>query len=100
MLLLVSYEPRQSVIHRLDPRLKVIYPVLIGVLSIFLNWDFVYYLVAFTLIPWMLLRPSPARLRVIITMAGIPVIGAIWSQGEAEKSPSIWEQHSQAVFLS
>ena len=24
----------------------------------------------------------------------------VWSQGEAEKSPSIWEQHSQAVFLS
>lgn len=78
---LFSYEPRQSVIHRLDPRLKVLYPVLIGILSIFLNWDFVYYLVVFTLIPWMLLRPSPARLRVIITMAGIPVIGAIWSQG-------------------
>jgi energy-coupling factor transport system permease protein len=78
---LFSYEPRQSILHRLDPRLKVIYPVLMGILSIFLNWEFVYLLVGFTIIPWILLRPSAARARVIITMAGIPVIGAIWSQG-------------------
>lgn len=78
---LFSYEPRQSIVHRLDPRLKVLFPVLMGVLSIFLNWNYVYLLVGFTLIPWLLLSPSPARTRVIITMAGIPVIGAIWSQG-------------------
>ena len=36
---LFSYEPKQSIIHRLDPRLKVIYPVLMGILSVFLNWD-------------------------------------------------------------
>lgn len=78
---LFSYEPKQSVVHRLDPRIKVFYPVLVGILSVFLNWDFVYYLVIFTIIPWMLLRPSQERLRVIITMAAVPVIGAIWSQG-------------------
>jgi energy-coupling factor transport system permease protein len=78
---LFSYEPRQSVIHRLDPRLKLLNSALIGILSIFLNWDFVYLLVGFTIIPWILVRPSLARARVIITMAGIPVIGAIWSQG-------------------
>jgi len=78
---LFSYEPKQSIIHKLDPRLKVLYPVLIGILSVFLNWDFVYLLVAFTIVPWILLKPSPGRSRVIITMAGIPVIGAIWSQG-------------------
>ncbi|MBA2285395.1 MAG: energy-coupling factor transporter transmembrane protein EcfT [Ktedonobacteraceae bacterium] len=78
---LFSYEPKQSIVHRLDPRIKVLYPVLIGILSVFLNWDYVYLLVVFTLIPWLLLRPSPGRARVIITMVGIPVIGAIWSQG-------------------
>src|SRR5215472_750357 len=78
---LFSYEPKQSIIHKLDPRIKVIYPVLMGILTVFLNWDFVYILVAFTLIPWILLRPSPDRTRVVVTMAGIPVIGAIWSQG-------------------
>ena len=78
---LFSYEPKQSIIHRLDPRIKVIYPVLIGILTVFLNWEYVYLLVAFTIVPWILLRPSTGRLRVIITMVGIPVIGAIWSQG-------------------
>jgi energy-coupling factor transport system permease protein len=78
---LFSYEPKPSIIHRLDPRIKVLYPILIGILTIFLNWEYVYLLVAFTIVPWLLLRPSPGRLRVIITMVGIPVIGAIWSQG-------------------
>lgn len=78
---LFSYEPKQSIIHALDPRIKVLSPVLMGILSVFLNWQYVYLLVGFTLIPWLLLRPSAKRLRVIITMVGIPVIGAIWSQG-------------------
>jgi energy-coupling factor transport system permease protein len=78
---LFSYEPKQSVIHALDPRLKVIYPVLMGTLSIFLNWDYVYLLVGFALLPWILLRPSAKRLRVVITMVAIPVIGLIWAQG-------------------
>jgi energy-coupling factor transport system permease protein len=78
---LFSYEPKQSIVHALDPRIKVVAPVLMGILSVFLNWDYVYILVAFTLIPWTLLRPSAKRLRVIITMVGIPVIGSIWSQG-------------------
>lgn len=77
---LFSYEPKPSIIHSLDPRLKVIYPVLMGMLSVLLNWDFVYILVGFTLIPWILLRPSPQRLRVVITMVSIPVIDLIWSQ--------------------
>src|SRR5579859_1654006 len=60
---LFSYEPKQSIIHRLDPRLKVLYPVLIGILTVLLNWDFVYLLVLFTLIPWFMLRTSRSRLR-------------------------------------
>src|SRR5690348_13464220 len=78
---LFSYEPKPSIIHALDPRLKVVYPVLMGILCVFLNCDYVYILVSFTIIPWILLRPSSKRLRVVITMVGIPVIGSIWSQG-------------------
>src|SRR5215472_16163871 len=74
---LFSYEPKPSIIHALDPRIKVLSPVLMGILSVFLNWDFVYILVGFTLIPWILLRPSSKRLRVVITMVAIPVIGSI-----------------------
>src|SRR5215469_12083249 len=78
---LFSYAPRQSIIHRLDPRLKVLYPFVIGVLSVLLNWNFVYLLLIFTLIPWMLLRTSQVRLRVTLTMIVTPAIGLIWSQG-------------------
>lgn len=78
---LFSYEPKQSIIHRLDPRLKIIYPVLIGILAVMLNWQFVFILFGLTLIPWMLLHPSKDRIRVLVTMAGAPAIGMIWSQG-------------------
>ena len=78
---LFSYEPRQSIIHTLDPRLKVLYPFVIGFLSVLLNWNFVYFLLAFTLIPWILLRTSQVRLRVTLTMIVTPAIGLIWSQG-------------------
>lgn len=78
---LFSYEPRQSIIHELDPRLKVLYPFVIGVLSVLLNWDFVFLLFGFTLIPWVLVRTSWVRLRVVFTMIVTPAIGLIWSQG-------------------
>ena len=78
---LFSYEPKQTLIHRLDPRLKVVYPVAIGALSVFLNWDYVYGLALFTLIPWLILRPSQQRTRVVATLALTPVIGIIWQQG-------------------
>ncbi len=78
---LFSYEPKQSIIHQLDPRLKVLYPFIIGVLSVLLNWDFVFLLLVFTLIPWVLLRTSQARMRVVLTMIVTPAIGLIWSQG-------------------
>jgi energy-coupling factor transport system permease protein len=78
---LFSYEPRQSIIHQLDPRLKVLYPFVIGVLSVLLNWYFVWGLLAFTLIPWMFVKTSLARRRVVLTMVITPALGLIWSQG-------------------
>lgn len=78
---LFSYEPKRSPIHRLDPRLKVVYPVVIGILSVFLNWDYVYGLAVITLIPWLILRPFAQRARVVGTLAAVPVIGIIWQQG-------------------
>jgi energy-coupling factor transport system permease protein len=78
---LFSYEPRQSFVHRLDPRLKVLYPFIIGTLSVLLDWKFVFGLLLFTIIPWLLLRTSQARMRVTLTMIITPAIGLIWSQG-------------------
>jgi len=78
---LFSYEPKQTTIHRLDPRLKIVYPVLMGILAVMLNWQFVFLLFGLTLLPWVFLRPSKDRFRVLITMAGAPALGMIWSQG-------------------
>ncbi|MDB5085430.1 MAG: ABC-type cobalt transport system, permease component CbiQ [Bacilli bacterium] len=78
---LFSYEPKQTLIHRLDPRLKVAFPVIMGVMSVMLNWNYVYLLFAFTLIPWIILRPSSGRVRVLLTMVGVPAVGVVWSQG-------------------
>ncbi|HEY4388314.1 MAG TPA: energy-coupling factor transporter transmembrane component T [Ktedonobacteraceae bacterium] len=78
---LFSYEPRPTIIHKLDPRLKVLYPFTIGVVSVFLNWNFVFLLLAFTLIPWILVRPSLQRVRVILALVLTPAIGLVWSQG-------------------
>lgn len=78
---LFSYEPKDTLIHNLDPRLKIVYPVVIGILSVLLNWNYVFVLLIVTLIPWIILRPSPARVRVTLTMVLTPVIGMIWSQG-------------------
>ena len=78
---LFSYEPKQTLMHRLDPRWKILYPVTVGILSVMLNWDFVFLLLAITLVPWVVLRPSTTRTRVLLTMTAVPVIGMIWSQG-------------------
>lgn len=88
---LFSYEPQPSVIHRLDPRLKVLYPVLIGILTVLLNWNVVYLLVAFTLIPWFMLRTSRSRVRVVITMVATPAVGMIWSQGLFRTDPDVYK---------
>ncbi|QQE78208.1 energy-coupling factor transporter transmembrane protein EcfT [Alicyclobacillus sp. SO9] len=78
---LLSYESRQTFVHRLDPRIKIIYPLCVGILSVFLNWKFVYGLLFVTVIPWVLLRPSSQRLRVLLTMTLAPAIGMVWQQG-------------------
>jgi energy-coupling factor transport system permease protein len=78
---LFSYEPKQSLIHKLDPRLKIVYPVVIGILAVMLNWQYVFILFGLSLIPWILLRPSKERIRVLVTMAATPALGMIWSQG-------------------
>lgn len=92
---LFSYEPKQSIIHQLDPRLKVLYPFVISTVSVFLNWDLVFVLFALTLIPWILVRTSAVRMRVVITMIATPAIGLIWSQGLFHIADYV---HPQLIF--
>jgi energy-coupling factor transport system permease protein len=78
---LVTYEAGDTPLHRLDPRLKVLYPVAMGILSIILNWDFMLILFGLSVIPWFWLRPSRARIRVLMVMVGGPALTGFWSQG-------------------
>jgi energy-coupling factor transport system permease protein len=67
--------------HRLDPRLKVLYPVAMGILSILLTWTFMFGLFALSILPWFWLRPSRQRVRVLAVIALGPALGGFWSQG-------------------
>jgi energy-coupling factor transport system permease protein len=78
---LVTYEARDTPLHKLDPRLKVLYPIAMGVLSIILNWDFMLIVFGLTIIPWFWLRPSRAKMRVLLIMVIGPALTGFWSQG-------------------
>ena len=62
---LVTYEARDTPLHKLDPRLKVLYPIAMGILSIILNWDFMLIVFGLSILPWFWLRPSRAKMRVL-----------------------------------
>jgi len=78
---LVTYEARDTPLHKLDPRLKVLYPIAMGILSIILNWDFMLIIFALSVLPWFWLRPSRAKVRVLMVMIGGPALTGFWSQG-------------------
>jgi energy-coupling factor transport system permease protein len=78
---LVTYEAKDTPLHRLDPRLKVAYPIAMGILSIILSWDFMLIVFALSLIPWIWLRPSRQRVRVLAVMVVGPALTGFWSQG-------------------
>jgi energy-coupling factor transport system permease protein len=78
---LVTYEARDTPLHKLDPRLKVLYPIAMGILSIILNWDFMLIIFGLSILPWFWLRPSRAKVRVLMVMVGGPALTGFWSQG-------------------
>ncbi len=84
----LSYEAADTPIHRLDPRLKLCYPILIALLSVLLGWAWTYALFGLTLVPWILLRPSAIRLRVLAVIVGSPALLSVWSQGLYYTTPN------------
>ncbi len=84
----LSYEAADTAIHRLDPRLKLLYPIVITTLSVLLNWEWTDVLFGVTLVPWILLRPSALRVRVLAVIIGIPALLSIWSQGLYYTTPN------------
>ena len=79
---LVTYEARDTPLHKLDPRLKVLYPIAMGVLSIILTWRLHAHRVrAQPSLPWFWLRPSRQKIRVLMVMVIGPALTGFWSQG-------------------
>ncbi|HEV2374103.1 MAG TPA: energy-coupling factor transporter transmembrane component T [Streptosporangiaceae bacterium] len=78
---LVTYEARDTPLHNLDPRLKILYPVAMGVLSILLSWKLMLAVFGLTIIPWFWLRPSKAKIRVLMVMVIGPALAGFWGQG-------------------
>lgn len=89
----LSYEARDTPIHRMDPRLKLLYPVFIGVCSVLLAWQWTYVLFGLTLVPWILLRPSMMRVRILAVIIVAPALLSIWSQGLYATTP-----HDKLIF--
>ncbi len=83
----LSYEAGDTVIHRLDPRIKLLYPVFIGICSVLLSWKWTYLLFLLTLLPWLLLRPSLVRVRILAVLVLTPALLSIWSQGLYATTP-------------
>jgi energy-coupling factor transport system permease protein len=78
---LVTYEARDSPIHNLDPRLKVLYPIGMGILSILFTWKAMLVVFGLTIVPWFWLHPSRAKVRVLIIMIIGPGLAGFWGQG-------------------
>ena len=78
---LVTYEAGDTPLHRLDPRLKVLYPVAMGVLSILLGWTLMLAVFGLSILPWLWLGPSRQRIRVLMVMVIGPALAGFWSQG-------------------
>lgn len=83
----LSYEAGNTPMHRLDPRLKLLYPLFIGVASVLLSWQWTYVLFGLTLIPWALLRPSLVRVRILVVIVAAPAVLSVWSQGLYATTP-------------
>jgi energy-coupling factor transport system permease protein len=78
---LVTYEAKDTPLHNLDPRLKVLYPIAMGVLSILLTWKLMLAVFGLSIIPWFWLHPSRAKIRVLTVMIIGPALAGFWSQG-------------------
>jgi energy-coupling factor transport system permease protein len=78
---LITYEARDTPIHKLDPRVKVLYPIGMGILSILLTWKLMLAVFGLTVLPWLWLRPSRDKIRVLMVMIIGPGLVGFWSQG-------------------
>jgi energy-coupling factor transport system permease protein len=79
---MTAYSDRRSPIHALDPRVKIAWSVVVSMLAIILgDAALLAGLSAIAVAPWCLARPSLARLRLLVPLMGMTVLGTMISQG-------------------
>ncbi len=78
---MIAYCNHDTPIHRLDPRVKIMWSVVVSLLAIVLQRpQWLAGLCLVTVAPWCLVRPPLARLRLLLVLAGITVLGTVVSQ--------------------
>jgi energy-coupling factor transport system permease protein len=79
---MTAYFDQPSPIHALDPRVKIAWSVVVSLLAVILRSALLLGgLLAVTILPWCLVRPPLARLRLLFVVAGMTIIGTMISQG-------------------
>jgi len=79
---MTAYYNRPTPIHDLDPRVKIAWSVVVSILAVV--WQtpsLLGGLFALTLVPWFLVRPPLARLRLLLVLVLTTVLGTMISQG-------------------
>ena len=79
---MTAYFDRPSPVHALDPRVKIAWSVVVSLLAVVLGHPLLLGgLFALTIVPWCLVRPPLARLRLLMVLVGTTVLGTMISQG-------------------
>ena len=78
----LTYERKNSLIHRLDPRVKFLYVLCVSLLSALLGWYPLLIMLALsTMIPWYFAKPSRLRVKAVAYLCFLPLFGMAWGQG-------------------
>src|ERR1700751_691902 len=75
-----TYETADGPIHRIYPRIKLVYPFAFSSISVLCSWPGVVALVGISITPWAILRPSWAPIWPLLTLALSPTVALLWSQ--------------------
>ena len=78
---MTAYFDRPSPIHALDPRVKIAWSAAVSLLAVILGRPLLGGLLAITILPWCLVRPPLAHLRLLFLLVGTTVLGTMISQG-------------------
>lgn len=79
---MTAYLERDTVVHALDPRVKIAWSVVVSLLAVILGHPaHLAALCALTALPWCLVRPPLARVGLLLILVATTSIGSMLSQG-------------------